>query len=136
MNPVRAALYTALAGDATLGALLSAPTAIYHRVVPQGGVLPVVVLSKMAGTPEWQFAGTHLQTDVWLIKGIAKGSSSSVAEDIAARASAVLNDAVLSVTGRILLSIKRELDVDYEEVTSGELYHHVGSNFRVVTQPA
>jgi hypothetical protein len=136
MNPVRAALYTALSADTTLKALLSSPTAIYHRVVPQGAGLPAVVLSKMAGTPEWMFDSAHIQTDVWLIKGIAKGSSSSPAETIAARVDLLLTDAVLAVTGRILLGIYRELDVDYEEISAGEIYHHVGAQFRVVTQPA
>lgn len=135
MNPVRAAIFAVLNADATLKALLSAPTAIYHRVVPQNATLPAVVLSRMAGTPEWQFDSAHIQTDVWLVKGVAKGSSSTPAEDIAARVDALLTDAVFTVTGRTLLGIYRELDVDYEEVTSGEVYHHVGSNFRVVTAP-
>jgi hypothetical protein len=135
MNPVRSALYAALAADGALTALLSSPTAIHHRVVPQNGALPALVFSKVAGTPEWMFDSAHIQSDVWLIKGIAKGASSTRAEDIAARVDAVLTDAVFPVVGRVLLSVYRELDVDYEELTSGERYHHVGSNFRVQTEP-
>ena len=136
MNPVRAALWSKLSGDATLIALLSGPGAIHHRIIPQGGALPAVVLSRLAGTPEWMFDSAHIQSDVWLIKGVSKGSSSSVAEDIAARVDALLTDAVFAVTGRVLLAVYREMDVDFEELTSGELYHHVGANYRVQTQPA
>lgn len=135
MNPVRAGLFSVLNADATLKALLSAPNAIYHRVVPQNALLPAVVFSRMAGTPEWMFDSAHIQNDVWLVKGVNKGSSSTPAEDIAARVDVLLNDAVLTVTGRTALAIFRELDVDYEEITNGETYHHVGAQYRAVTQP-
>ena len=135
MNPVRQALFGVLNGDATLKALLSTPTAIYHRVVPQNATLPAVVFTRMAGTPEWSFDSAYLQTDIWLVKGVAKGSSSSPAEDIDARVRVLLTDTKFSVTGRTLTAIFPELDIDYEEVTAGEVYHHVGSQYRLTTEP-
>lgn len=136
MNPVRQAIFGVLNGDATLKALLSTPTAIYHRVVPQNATLPAVVFSRMAGTPEWAFDSSGLQNDVWLVKGVAKGATSSPAEDIDARVKALLTDASFTITGRVLNGIYPELDIDYEEVTAGEVYHHVGSQYRVVSEPA
>lgn len=136
MNPVRAAIYTRLSGDAVLTGLLSAPDAIYHRTIPQTGGFPAVVFSRQSGTPGWQFAGAHIQDDVWLVKAVSRGSSASPAEDIAARIDAVLTDAPLAVTGRLLLAVYRQSDVDYDEVDAGERYHHVGSQYRLVTQPA
>lgn len=135
MNPVRQGLYGVFNADATLKALLSASNAIYHRVAPQNAVFPVMVFSRVAGTPEWAFDSASLQWDVWLVKGVHKGSSSSPAEAIDARVKALLTDATFPVTGRTLIGIYPEMDVDYEEVTAGEIYHHVGSHFRVVTQP-
>ena len=135
MNPVRGAIYSRLAADATLTGLLSAPDAIYHGTAPQTALFPLVVFQRLSGTPDWQFAQAHIQDDVWLVKAISRGSSASPAEDIAARVDAVLSDAPLAVAGRALLAVYRISDLDYDEVESGETYHHAGSQYRLVTQP-
>lgn len=136
MNPVRGAIYSRLNGDATLATLLGAPGAIYHRTAPQTATFPLVVFSKLSGVPTRQFARAHIQGDIWLVKGISRGSSASPAEDIAARVDTVLSFAPLAITGYILLAVYRESDVDYDEIESGETYHHAGSQYRLVTQPA
>lgn len=135
MNPVRAALFSVLNGDATLKALLSSPNAIYHRVVPQNATLPAVVFTRIAGTPQWAMDSAAIQWDVWLIKGVNKGSSSSPAENIDARVKVLLTDPMFPITGRVLNACFPEMDIDYEEVTAGEVYHHVGANYSVTTEP-
>lgn len=136
MNPVRGAIYARLAADTTLTGLLSAPGAIYHSTAPQTAAFPLIVFQRLSGLPVWQFQTAHHQSDAWLVKGISRGSSASPAEDIAARIDAVLTDAPLVVTGGVLLGVWRESDVDYDEIDSGETYHHAGSQYRLVTQPA
>lgn len=136
MNPIRRALFERLSADTQLAALLSAPDAIYHGVAPASAAFPLVVLDKQAGTPTWQFAGGQVQSDVWLVKGVDRGSSANRVEDIAARVAQVLTDAPLVVAGRFLLAVYREADIDYDEIDSGATYHHAGATFRIVTAPA
>jgi hypothetical protein len=136
VNPIRAALYTRLTGDATLTALLATPTSAYHKVAPQTAVAPFIVFAKQSGTPNRQFGGAHVQQELWLIKGISLGASASPAESIAARADTVLTFAPLAITGRALLAIYRESDISYAETVGADIYHHEGFLARIVTQPA
>lgn len=134
MDPVRAALYTALADDAQLTGLLSAPSSIFHQVIPQTAKLPAVVFSRQAGTPWWQFAGAHVQQDVWTFKGIGKGSSATRAEDIAARIDQLLTDASLIVGGESVMAIFRESEIDYLERDGADLFHHRGALYRLIRE--
>ena len=136
MNEIRKALYARLAGDAALTALLATPTSIYHSVAPQDAQTPFVTLAKQAGDPRWQFAGAHVQSEVWTVKAVDQNSTASRVEDIAARVDVLLTDAPLTVTGRVLLAIYRASDVEYTETSGGDLFFHVGAMFRVETQPA
>ena len=136
MNPVRAALYARLSGDAALTGLLSSPTAIYHQVAPQDAATPFVVFHRQAGDPIWQFDGAHVQSDLWTCKAVDRGASASRAEDIAARIDAVLTDAPLAVAGRDLLAVYRESDVSYPETSDGDTYRHEGAQYRVETSPS
>jgi hypothetical protein len=45
---------------------------------------------------------------------------------------ALLNDANLSLSAGVVLHLRRTTDVDYSEVISGVLYHHVGAQYRLV----
>lgn len=136
MNEVRRAIYSRLAADATLTGLLSAPDAIFHGTAPQTSAFPLVTFQRLSGLPVWQFQTAHYQNDVWLVKGISRGSSASPAEDIAARIDFVLTDAPLTITGGVLLGVWRESDIAYDEVDAGRKYHHAGAQFRLVSQPA
>lgn len=134
MSAIRTAIYTQLAGTSAVTALLSSPTAIYHRVAPADAQAPFVIFTKQAGTPRWAMAGDPLDTDLWLIKGVCTGGSSSAAESIAAAVDDAINDALLSITGRNLLFLRRESDVDYGEADGGEQWHHVGALYRLTTE--
>lgn len=133
MNETRRAIYERLNSDATLDTLT---TGIHHAVAPQTAALPVVVFNRQAGTPTWQFAGAHIQSDVWQVKAVDKAPSASRAEDIAARIDALLTDAPLEVDDRIVLAIYRESDVEFTETSDGQTYHHIGALYRVETEPA
>jgi hypothetical protein len=137
-TPVRRSLYGKLAGDTTLNSLLgSAPAgyahAIYHQQAPENAAYPFVVFSKSSGVPTDTF---HLpgafETDVWLVKAVDRSMSGDTAEAIADRIKVLLNDAALSISGRTLMMLRRQSDVEYPEITDGESYKHVGSLFRVV----
>lgn len=134
MDPVRAAIFSALTADATL---MTLATQAYHSVAPQSAAFPLIVFNQASGTPILQFQGAHIQNDLWQIKGIARGSSATPAEDIAARVDVVLDNASLAITGRVHLYLRRESDVPtYSEQESGETFWHCGSLYRIFTVPA
>lgn len=137
---VRRALYGKLAGDGTLTGLLAAPVAgyaqsIYYQQAPQGARFPYVIFSKQSGLPRETFGlPSAFETDVWLVKGVDQSESADTAEAIQARLAALLNDANLSISGRQTMYLRRESDVDYDEVDDGEQYRHSGSLFRLMHQ--
>jgi hypothetical protein len=131
MNPVREALYAALAGDAQLNNLT---TGIHHQTAPQNAATPYIVFNKQAGTPDWAFQGDPIQSDVWQVKAIDRGPSASTAEDIAIRIDTVLTDAALNVDDHAHLYLRRESDIDYPEQDGAETYHHVGALYRLLTE--
>jgi hypothetical protein len=138
-TPVRRAIYGKLAGDTTLNALLGAPAngyskAIYHQQAPASAAYPFVVFQKQSGNPTEAFNDpSALETDVWLVKAVDRNTSADPAEAAAARVIVLLNDAALSISGSALLYLRRQSDVEYPEVTDGQMFQHVGSLFRLVT---
>lgn len=138
-TPVRRALYGRMAGDTTLNNLLGTPAngytkSIYHQQAPQGAGFPFVIFSKSSGVPtEAMGVPSALETDVWLVKAVAKDTSTDTAEAIQARLQALLNDATLSISGATLLYLRRQSDVEYPEVSEGVEYKHAGALWRLVT---
>lgn len=135
----RRALYGKLAGDTTLTTQLGTPAAgytqnIYHDQAPDGASFPLVTISKSSGVPTGAFRDpSAVETDVWLVKAIARNSTADPAEAISARIKVLLNDATLTISGAVCLFLRRESDVEYPEVVDGSLYHHVGSLYRLIT---
>jgi len=76
-----------------------------------------------------------LEHDVWTVKAICRGSSSSQADDIAAAVNVALNDAPITITGYALLNLRRESKLDFSERDSEETWHHVGALYRLDADP-
>jgi hypothetical protein len=135
---VRRGLYGKLAGDTTLNNLLGTPAAgytkaIYHNTAPSGATFPYVVFSKQSGVPTETMGNPDaFENDIWLVKAVDKDTSADDAEAIQARVKALLNDATLSISGVTLTYLRRQSDVEYEELTDGVRYQHVGALFRLV----
>lgn len=137
---VRRSLYGKLAGDTTLNALLgAAPTgyahSIFYQEAPEGATFPFLVFSKSSGVPTWAFKADAMDSEVWMVRATDRSTSADAAEAIAARVDALLNDASLSISGRTLLYLRREGDIDFSEVTDGVKYAHSGATYRVISQP-
>jgi hypothetical protein len=137
---VRRGIYGKLSGDTTLNNLLGAPAsgyskAIYHNEAPTNAAFPFVTFSKSSGVPTYAMTTTSaFENDVWLVKAIDRSTSADVAESIAARLTALLNDASLSISGATLVYLRRESDVEYPEVGDDSvMYKHVGALYRLVT---
>jgi hypothetical protein len=137
--PVRRGIYGKLAGDTALNNLLAAPAAgyskaIYHQLAPSNAPHPFVIFQKQAGNPTETFGDPDaLETDVWLVKAVDKNTSADPAEAIQARLIALLNDAVLSISGHDLKYLRRESDVEFPELEDGVRYVHAGALFRLIT---
>jgi hypothetical protein len=128
-DPVRVALYGRLADDSNLTALLSDPTAIFHRKAPAGSVPPYVILNRQSGIERWTF-GEGFQEAMWLVKGICRGESAAPAEAVDSACRPLLHKVRLDIPGG-RLTVIRESDVDYGEPADGEEWQHVGGLYRL-----
>jgi len=137
-TPVRRAVYGKLAGDTTLNNLLGAPPSgysksIFHNTAPPGARYPYVLFNKQSGVPTEAFQDpSAFESDVWLVKAVGHDSTADPAEAAADRVKTLLNDATLSISGGTLMYLRRQSDVEFEEVTDGERYQHVGSLYRLI----
>lgn len=134
-DPIRAALVGRLLATGSVTSKLGAANNVFHRVAPANAVPPYIVLHRQAGTDDWTFAGPALEHDLWTVKAICRGTSSTAADEIAAAVNATLNDAPIAVTGYALLLLRRVSKVDYGERADGESWHHVGGIFKVDVDP-
>lgn len=141
-TPRRRAIYGRLASDTTLTSMLGTPPPgyaqnIFYQSAPEGAGWPLVIFNKQSGVPtEAMTRPAALVTEVWLIKGIDHASSADNVEQIGARLRELLNDANLSISLETCLYLRRQSDVDYQEITNGETYLHSGSLFRLVVDPS
>jgi hypothetical protein len=151
----RRALYGKLTSDGTLLSQLGAAApgytqSIYYQSAPDTASFPLVVFSKQSGLPTEAFADpTALDTEVWLVKGVAHQggdtpgqppakSAADIAEAIGERIRTLMNDGALSIAGTATatqLYLRRQSDVDYAELSAGEIYAHSGSLFRLAYDP-
>ena len=136
---MRRALYGKLAGDTTLTGMLATPAAgysqsIYYRQAPENAGFPFVVFFKQSGMPMESFSLPSIyDVETWHVRGVDHNTTQDQAEAIRDRIVTLLNDTTLSISGRKLLLLRRETDVEYPEIVDGELYVHVGCLFRVNT---
>lgn len=126
MNPVRAALAKILKEDDDLKALASG--GVFHRKADAGVKPPYVIFHKAAGNPLWALDGSPMDKDVWLVKGVGERET---AEDIDARCKEILNGATLEIEGKVHQDLRHITDVDYDEISDGERYNHVGAEYKL-----
>lgn len=137
---VRRAIYGQLtSAGVTLSSKLGTPApnyvwGIYHNAAPDKATPPFIILSKSSGIPTEAFHDpSALETDVWMIKAVDRNTTADTAETIANLIKTQLNDQTLSISGSVCLYLRRESDVEYSELTDGDLYQHVGALYRLIT---
>lgn len=135
-DPVRVAIRQRLIGDQVLTAMLSTPSAIYHRQAPREALTPVVLLWRQAGTEQATFSGEAGETQLWLVKAVVRGPVADQAETIDDRIKARLHLADLVIAGKGAQEVSRESRVEFGEGDGAEMFHHVGGLYRVGVQPA
>lgn len=128
---VRQALYTKLNVASVTGGLASGSASLHHSTAPANAGYPMVLFNQQSGMPTHQFGGDHFDSQVWLVKAVTKGGSSSAAEDVAKAIADALDFQKLTITGAIHMYLARESDVVYAEAIQGETYRHHGSLYRI-----
>lgn len=131
MNAVEVGIYAKLSGDATL---MATATGVYHRKAPAGSVAPYVVFHKQSGIHDFALASRMWRDYLYLIKIVDQSDSTSQAGTLLERIDTLLNDGTITVSGYSLMEMRRQSDVEYDEVVEGVTWQHVGALFRIWIQ--
>ena len=131
---IRQGLYQALNVAAVTGSLAEGSASLRHAVAPPTGLFPFVIFNKVSGTPTRRFGGNAFDSQIWMVKGIVKGQSASVAEDIDKAVRDLLDFGTLTIAGGTLMHMARESGMDYTEPDGDQIYRHCGSLYRLVVQ--
>lgn len=130
---VRQAIYQKLNVAQVTSLLANGSAGIYHAVAPPTASYPLLIFNKQSGVNDLKvMGGDDARNTLWLVKGVAKATSSSTAEDIDAAANAVLHFGDLTITGADDLYLARESDVEYVETAGDTQYRHAGGLYRLV----
>ena len=131
---IRAALYQKLNVASVTTLLGSGSASLVHGVAPPSASFPLCVFSKQADTSTLRMGGNAFDSHTWLVKGISRATSPSLAEDIDKAVRDLLDFGTLTITGGSLLHLARVSGVEYPETDGDQTYRHVGSLYRLVVQ--
>lgn len=131
---IRTALYTKLNVSAVTSLLPSGSAGLVHGVAPSSATYPICVFHQQASTSTLRMGGNAYDSDIWLVKGVSKASSASLAEDIDNEVRTLLDFGTLTVTGGTLMHMARESGVSYTETDGDIQYRHQGSLYRLTYQ--
>lgn len=130
LNPLQAAMFDVLDGDAALTSLMGADSV--HDQVPEGDPYPYIRLGDHLGIPDndlTSFGREVTETfHIW-----TRARSTGLGQAILARIDALLNNRpeALSVDGHRVVSIRNEFDQALTD-PNPDIRHHV-LRFRVIT---
>jgi hypothetical protein len=133
---VRQALYQKLNVSGVTSLLANGSASIIHGVAPESAGYPLLIFNKQSGLEVNRFGGEAYRDTLWLVKGVARATSSSGAEDIDKAAFDRLHFGTLTITGAGTMHVARESDVEYVETSGDTQFRHVGGLYRVVYQDA
>lgn len=131
---VRQALYTKLNVASVTTGLAQGSASLHHAMAPSSATYPLVIFNRQANMPTVRFGGEHFDSDVWLVKAIVEGGSSSVAEDIDKAIADVLHFQPINIAGADDMYLSREGAVEYPEEVDGKVFRHHGHTYRLIYQ--
>jgi hypothetical protein len=129
---IRQAIYERLNVAAVTSLLANGSASLHHAVAPPTGAYPLLVFNKQADTSTLRMGGNAFDSHLWLVKAVARGTSSSAAEDIDKAARDRLDFAQFTITGGVLMHLARESGVSYLETAGDTQYRHHGALYRLV----
>jgi len=133
---IRQAVYQKLNVASVTSLLANGSASIHHSVAPPTATYPLLIFGKQSGTTVNRMGGEAYKSTLWLVKGIARATSSSAAEDIDKAAFDLLHFAALTITGGDDMYLARESDVEYTETSGDTQFRHVGGLYRLTYQDA
>ena len=139
LSPVETALYSRLSGDATLVA--ATPGGIHNPIAPHTNLpsdvaFPVLTFQAMPTVDEFTM-GDRTEILEYIFRAGAQGLDPSVIHDILNRVDVLLNGFALSITGFILLYLRRIGRGAPEEITEhGIIYLQGTARYRLEVQPS
>lgn len=128
---IRQGIYEKLNVASVTSLLAEGSASIRHAVAPPSGQFPFVIFNKQSGTPTRRMGGNAFDSQIWLVKAVARDTTSSTAEDISKAIDDLLDFGTLTITGATLLFLARESDVDYVETDGDRQYRHHGAYYRL-----
>jgi hypothetical protein len=131
MSAVRSGLYSKLVNTGAITALVG--QRVYHSQAPEGAPFPYVIFSKSSGVKTRAFQKPEAyKWETWLVKGVDRGTSSNLADEIASAIDATLDGGTLTVSGKTVADLHHVGDVEYVENSGDQQYRHAGASYRVV----
>lgn len=134
---MRQAIYEKLNTASVTTLLADGSAGIFHAVVPAknpAAAYPLLVFSRQSDISTLRFGGNAFDSDIWLVKGVARDVRPGPAEDIDKAARDLLDFGSLNITGGSLMHMSRLSGVEYPETVGDVIYRHCGSLYRVVVQ--
>jgi hypothetical protein len=129
-------ILSSLIGDPALSNLIS--QRVYADQAPQGAISPMVVFSFLGGSDRLVTGSTRLSRCLYLIRGIAQGSSYSLVNVVADRIEAAM---FVPQAGTIVRAVRittvfREQPFQRKDDENGIPYVHMGGIYRIGFQPS
>lgn len=117
---------------------LATQTRIYADQAPQSALFPMVVFAHLGGSDKGLTSRSRLSNSIYLIRGIAKGSTYSALETIADRIEAVMSvpDGGSLVRDVRITTVNREQPFKRTDNESGVPIVHLGGLYRIRYQSA
>jgi hypothetical protein len=133
---VRRWLRSTLLGDATLVNLIGQRA--YNGVAQAGATFPYVVYNYQAGAGDVMVVGGgRVWTDqLWQIRAVAEGTSTTTIEPVVDRIDTLLHDTSGTAQGGVVCDCIRENQTERVEVTDGKTYVNLSALYRVKVQRA
>lgn len=128
---VRQALYQKLNVSSVTSLLGGGSASLVHGIAPPEATYPLCLFTKQSDTSAHVMGGNAMDNQIWLVKGIVRSSTPSVAEDIDAAVRALLDFGSLTITGGTNLFLARMSGISYVEVDGDTTYQHVGGLYRL-----
>jgi hypothetical protein len=129
---VRQALYQKLNVSSVTNLLGGGSASLVHAVANPQATFPLCVFQEQSARSVLRMGGNAFDSQLWLVKGVVRATSASVAEDIDKAVRDLLDFGTLTITGGTLLALTRESAVSYSETQGDVQYRHHGSLYRLV----
>lgn len=133
-------LFTRLSGSTVLTELVKGR--VYNRQAPERAAFPLVIFAFMSGldTEQAGSGGRVLYRPLYQVKGVTEGGSFQTAARIANAIEAALvgakGTAQFDGHGFHFRGCYREQPLEYDEISEGVRYQHVGGLYRLILYEA